>query len=707
MNRRPCCSNLKGDDKKEAEKNNEAARLWISGLEVVNRKLGVARVIDLSATPFFLRGSGYAEGTLFPWTMSDFSLMDAIECGIVKLPRVPVAQNIPGDEMPMFRDLWENIRKDMPRKGRGKAEVLDPLALPARLQTALQALYGHYEKTYKLWEEAKIRVPPCFIVVCQNTAISKLVYDFISGFHRQNDDGSTTLENGRLPLFRNFDEHGNPLPRPNTLLIDSEQLESGEGLDDNFRGMAADEIERFRREILERGGQLADELQQGKELDDVTLLREVMNTVGKYGQLGGSIRCVVSVSMLTEGWDANTVTHVLGVRAFGTQLFCEQVIGRALRRQSYDLNEEDLFTVEYADVLGIPFDFTAKPVVAPPQPPRETIQVKAMRPDRDALEICFPRVEGYRVELPEERLTAEFNDDSVLELTPDLVGPSITKNAGIIGESVDLSLEHLGDLRPSTLLFHLTQRLLYTKWRDPGEAPKLHLFGQLKRITRQWLDGFLICKGETYPALLMYQELADMACNRITTGITRKFVGERPIKAVLDPYNPTDSTAHVRFNTSKTLRWETDARRCHLNWVVLDSDWEAEFCRVAEAHPRVRAYVKNHNLGLEVPYRYGSETRKYLPDFIVLVDDGHGENDLLHLIVEIKGYQREDAKEKKSTMETYWVPGVNHLGTHGRWAFGEFTEVYQIEADFEAKVEAEFSKMIETHTGASALGVIG
>ena len=691
--------NLKGDDKKEAEKNNEAARLWISGLEAVNRKLGVARVIDLSATPFFLRGSGYAEGTLFPWTMSDFSLMDAIECGIVKLPRVPVAQNIPSDEMPMFRNLWENIRKDMPKKGRGKADVLDPLALPTRLQTALQALYGHYEKTYKLWEDAGIRVPPCFIVVCNNTSTSKLVYDFISGFHRQNDDGSTTLENGRFPLFRNFDEHGNPLPRPNTLLIDSEQLESGEALDDNFRGMAADEIERFRREIVERGGQLADEVQRGKELDDVTLLREVMNTVGKYGRLGGSIRCVVSVSMLTEGWDANTVTHVLGVRAFGTQLLCEQVIGRALRRQSYDLNEDGLFNVEYADALGIPFDFTAKPVVAPPQPPREIIQVKAMRPERDALELRFPRVEGYRVELPEERLTAEFNDDSVLELTPDLVGPSITKNAGIIGESVDLSLEHLGDLRPSTLLFHLTQRLLYTKWRDPGEAPKLHLFGQLKRLTKQWLDGYLKCKGGTYPALLMYQELADMACNRITAGITRAFVGERPIQAVLDPYNPTGSTAHVRFNTSKTLRWETDARRCHINWVVLDSDWEAELCRVAESHPRVRAYVKNHNLGLEVPYRYGSETRRYLPDFIVLVDDGHGGNDLLHLIVEIKGYRREDAKEKKSTMETYWVPGVNNLKQYGRWAFGEFTEVYQIEAEFKAKVEAEFSKMIETYTG--------
>ena len=196
----------------------------------------------------------------------------------------------------------------------------------------------------------------------------------------------------------------------------------------------------------------------------------------------------------------------------------------------------------------------------------------------------------------------------------------------------------------------------------------------------------------------MYKMLADMACSRITAGITRKFVGERPIKAVLDPYNPTGSTQHVNFNTSKTTRWETDARRCHVNWVILDSDWEAEFCRVAEAHPRVRAYVKNHNLGLEVPYRYGSETRKYLPDFIVLVDDGHGDDDLLNLVVEIKGYRREDAKEKKSTMDTYWVPGVNHLGTYGRWAFAEFTEVYQIEADFKAKVEGEFNKMIESVT---------
>lgn len=290
---------------------------------------------------------------------------------------------------------------------------------------------------------------------------------------------------------------------------------------------------------------------------------------------------------------------------------------------------------------------------------------------------------------------AEFNDDSILELTPDLVGPSITQNAGIIGESVDLNLTHTRDLRQSTLLFHLTRRLLYTKWRDPGEEPKLYVFGQLKRITRQWLDRCLVCKGGTYPAQLLYQELTDMACERITAGITRALVGTRPIQAVLDPYNPTGSTIHVNFNTSKADRWESAAHRCHINWVILDSDWEAEFCRVAENHPKVRAYVKNHGLGFEVPYRYGSAIRKYRPDFIVCVDDGHGDDNLLKLIVEIKGYRREDAKEKKATMENYWVPGVNNLKQYGRWAFAEFSEVYTIEADFEAKVEREFNSMIE------------
>jgi type III restriction enzyme len=626
--------------------------------------------------------------------MSDFSLMDAIECGIVKLPRVPVAENIPGDEMPVFRNLWEHIRKDMPKKGRGRGGDLDPLKLPTRLRAALDALYGHYEKTFELWRKQGIGVPPCFIIVCQNTAVSKLVYDYVSGFYQEQEDGTSKLVNGRLALFRNFDETtGNPLARPNTLLIDSEQLEAGDALDKSFREMASDEIERFRREIVER----TRDPHAGENITDQDLLREVMNTVGKAGQLGADIRCVVSVSMLTEGWDANNVTHILGIRAFGTQLLCEQVIGRALRRQSYELNEEKLFDAEYADIFGIPFDFTAKPVIAPPRPPVETVHVRAVRPERDHLEIRFPRVEGYRVELPTERLTATFNEDHVLELSPDLVGPTETRNQAIIGQAVDLNLEHLKDVRPSTIVYRLTERLLFTKWRDPGGEAKLHLFGQLKRITRQWLDECVVCKGGTSRGVLLYEDLADMACNRIMAGITEALEGRQPIKALLDPYNPTGSTAYVRFQTSRKDRWETSGPppKNHVNWVVLDSDWEAELCRVVEKHPRVVAYTKNHNLGLDVPYRYGSALRVYRPDFIVQIDDGRGAKDPLNLVVEIKGYRREDAKEKKSTMETYWVPGVNNLGTYGRWAFAEFTDVYTIGSELADEVERAFEAMLE------------
>jgi type III restriction enzyme len=360
--------------------------------------------------------------------------------------------------------------------------------------------------------------------------------------------------------------------------------------------------------------------------------------------------------------------------------------------------------VEYADILGIPFDFTAKPVIVSPQPPRDTIRVEAVSPERDALEIRFPRVGGYLFELPEERIEAAFTADSTLELTPDLIGPTETVVEGIVGEGVKLTLDHFKDMRRSSILYHLTQQLIFKHFRDGDEQPKIYLFGQLRRIAREWMDNHLQCKGGTNEAQLLYASISDRACQRIVDAVNRAEVeqGKRQVRAVLDPYNPTGSSRFVRFNTSRAERWKTDSRRCHVNWVIFDSDWEAEFCRVAEAHPRVRAYVKNHGLNFEVPYRCGREAKRYLPDFIVLVEDGHGEDDLLHLVVEIKGYRREDAKDKKRTMDTYWVPGVNHLGTYGRWGFLELTEVYKIDPEFTAKVEAQFHKGVELAASAVA-----
>ena len=676
---------LKGEERAEAQQNNEAARLWIAGLEMVQRALGVQTVYDLSATPFFLRGSGYAEGTLFPWVVSDFSLMDAIEAGIVKLPRVPVADNLPGGDMPRLRNLWEHVGRQLPRKGRGAqgAQSLDPLKLPPLLETAIQALYGHYQQTFISWQQAGVAVPPVFIVVCNSTATSKLIHDYIAGFVQRDADGGEQYHAGRLELLRNFDEHGNRLARPRTLLIDSHQLESGDALDPEFRAMAADEIERFRREIVARTGNQS----AAAQLKDQDLLREVMNTVGKPGRLGESVRCVVSVAMLTEGWDASSVTHVLGLRAFSTQLLCEQVVGRALRRQSYELNEHGRFTVEYADVLGIPFDFTAQPVIATPAPPRATVRVAAVSPERDQLELTFPRVAGYRVELPAERLSAQFSADSLLELTPELVGPAITRNEGIIGEGVDLTLQHLGTLRQSTLIYELTRHLIYRQFRDAGEEPKLYLFGEVKRIVRSWLDGgYLRCSGGTFPAQLLYHEIAELACERIKAAITAALADERPILAMLEPYAPTGSTASVNFTSSKPTRWQTDPRRSHVNWVICDSDWEAEFCRAAEANPYVLAYVKNQGLGFEVPYQRGVNRHTYLPDFILRVDDGRP--DPLQLVVEVKGFRGEDAKEKALAMRDYWVPGVNNLQRFGRWAFLELREVFTIEQELKSFIHS-------------------
>lgn len=670
------------EEKEEAKRNAEAARLWISGLEALKRKVGVRTVYDLSATPFFLRGSGYREGTLFPWTVSDFSLMDAIECGIVKLPRIPVADSSVTGEAPIYRELWDHIGKRMPKKGAGKSGDLDPLAatFPAELQTALYALYSHYEKTYEEWTRAGLETPPVFIVVCNNTATSKLVYEWISGFERPDDDGEMRFRHaGHLALFRNYDQHGNRLTQFNTLLVDSEALESGEALDGSYRDLMGAEIEQFKREKIERTG----DAQAADNLSETDILREVMNTIGRKGRLGEKIRCVVSVSMLTEGWDANTVTHIMGVRAFGTQLLCEQVVGRGLRRQSYELNKEGLFDVEYADILGIPFNFAAEPVVAPVKRPSRITRVQALK-ERAALEITFPRVEGYRYDLPDERITAEFTDDSRFELNAANVGPCKVLMEGIVGEGVELTPDVLDNMRPSETSFHLAKRLLYSRFREPGEDPPMHLFGDLQRVARRWVsEGYLVTKGVPIGAI-MYAELAEKAVELIFMACQRASRGEKKIKAIMDAYNPSGSTRFVAFNTSKEV-WPTAANKSHVSHVVLDSDWEAEMARVIERNPKALAYVKNQGMQFEVPYRDGAVPRKYVPDFIVRLDDGQDEP--LNLILETKGFRGLDAQLKAETMKTLWVPGVNNLGAYGRWAFAEFTDAFEIQDAFDRLVD--------------------
>jgi type III restriction enzyme len=662
---------LKGDEKKEAREREEHAAVWLSGLEAVQAKMGVKAVFDLSATPFFLSGSGYPEGTLFPWVVSDFSLIDAIEAGLVKVPRVPVADDTGAATGPVYRNLWAHIRDDLPKRNVREQDLAGPPKLPGELQGALHSLYGNYARSYAQWREREERqsggsTPPVFIVVCNNTSVSKLVFDYIAGYEKPLPDGAAAWVSGELELFSNVADR-EWVARPNTILVDSAQLESGESMSAEFKKAAATEIDRFKGEFRQRF--------PGRDVDALTdedLMREVMNTVGKPGRLGEHIRCVVSVSMLTEGWDANTVTHILGIRAFGTQLLCEQVVGRGLRRRSYAVNDHGHFDPEYAEVYGVPFSFipSAGAGPAPPLPPPMT-RVRALA-DREHLEVVFPRVKGYRYESATTRLEARFGADSHMALSTQEI-PSQTDVHPVVGETVQHTLD-LHSRREQEVAFVLAKRALERYWPDQPWA-----FPQLVRIVRAWLTDHVTLKDHTFIQMLLLHELADRAVERIYKAIVRADDDEATLRAMLSPYDRTGSTRHIDFDTAKPV-YATDPDRCHVSHVVADTQsWEQKMAQVLEDMDEVRCYVKNEGLGFSIPYAVDGEQRGYVPDFLARVDDGHGDDDLLTLIVEVSGQALEAKQAKVTTARDLWVPAVNNLREFGRWAFIEIADPWDAE----------------------------
>lgn len=669
---------LKGDELKEAEKRDEEARIWISGLEAVKVKLGLKIVYDLSATPFFLRGSGYPEGTLFPWVVSDFSLIDAIECGIVKVPRVPVADDSMVGEQPTYRDLWHRIREHLPKKGRKTQALHGEPNLPAELEGALQSLYLNYEKYFKKWEqntEARTRglTPPVFIVVCSNTNVSKMVYDYIAGWEKDLSEDTSVVVPGKLLLFNN-EENGKWSARPNTILVDSQQLESGEAMSDDFKRIAVVEIEEFKAEYRIRFPG-----RDSESLTDEDLLREVMNTVGKPDKLGEQIKCVVSVSMLTEGWDANTVTHILGVRAFGTQLLCEQVVGRGLRRMSYAETEEGFFLPEYAEVYGVPFSFipSAGSAVDPKPGPMPT-RIRALE-ERISCEITFPRLTGYRYELPTEKLTAKFTDDSKVTLsTADF--PTRVENAPIVGEISIHTLDELKQRREQEVVFLLAKFLLERYFKDAENNSKPWLFPQLLSITRDWLKTSVVYKDNTFPQLLLFIEKANEAAQRIYHAIVAGDSGAKRLMPILRPFDTIGSTRYVDFDTIRST-YRTRENKCHVNDVVLHSGWEGKMAQTLEDIDEVICYVKNQSLGFTIPYTINGEEHNYIPDFIVRLDDGRSKEDPLNLLVEVTGEKKKDKEFKVSTTKNLWVPAVNNHGGFGRWAFLEITDPWNAKSE--------------------------
>ena len=697
---------LKGDEKVEAKQREEEARVWISGLEAVNAKLGVRAVYDLSATPFFLNGSGHPEGTLFPWVVSDFSLIDAIEAGLVKIPRVPVDDDThQPDAIPKYRNLWRHIADALPKKGRKNDGVALEPTLPSELEGALQSLYGNYAKAFSQWEASAATnpgsTPPVFIVVANNTTVSKMIFDYVGGWVRPQGDEDGVLVPGKLGLFSNV-ENGKPVRRARTILVDSSQLESGEAMTPDFKRIAADEIAEFKLEYAARFPG-----RDAEKLTDEDLLREVMNTVGKPGKLGEHVRCVVSVSMLTEGWDANTVTHILGVRAFGTQLLCEQVVGRGLRRRSYAVEEASgHFTPEYAEVYGIPFSFIpASGSEKDPKPPQPTTRVRAL-PERAACEITFPILVGYHRETNVDEITfVDFGDDSRMELSSQDV-PLSTEVSGSVGEREIHTLDELRSTRLAEVAFDITSRLLDRHFRD-GPLPedptavtrtKPWLFPKLLPMVKQWMNdpACLVLKDNAFPQLLCLSENASRAVDKINQGIVRTAGKAETLRPMLRAWDPMGTTSTVDFDTAKPC-WATDADKCHVSHVAADTtSWEQRMAQAFEELDVVIRYVKNQGLGFTIPYSIDGSQHNYLPDFIACCDDGHGPEDLLNLVVEVSG-QRDDAKVTKTyTARELWVPAVNNFGAFGRWAFVEVTDPWDAHATIRAGVAHASNAMFDT-----------
>ena len=661
-------------DREDLERNRDA-RVWFRGLQDLRRRTTIKTVYDLSATPYYLKGSGYNEGFIFPWVVSDFSLMDAIESGIVKVPRIPIDDDAAGKQV-VYLNLWDNVDPPLPKRGtRGAGSVsAADWTIPVALDGALRSLYRSYQKSWNAYEEELAALgepPPVMIIVCPNTIVSKLMFDWIAGYEYEGPDGDELLADGQISLFSNV-EDGRWTRRQRTILVDSAQLESGEPLGSDFRKDAAHEIEAFKQEwrLRNPGG-------DPDQLSDGDLLREVMNTIGKKGRLGEHIRCVVSVSMLTEGWDANTVTHILGVRPFRSQLLCEQVVGRGLRRRSYAVNSEGRFEPEYAEVYGVPFAFI--PGDKPPPSggdPRPAIEVRSEL-ERSEYRIEFPKLDGYRVEMDDEHLVPDFTPESNLHLTLDNLA-TWTQVGGIAGTRHDIDLPEVSGARDQQIAYRLAKTLIereeFFAALDGAERP--WLFAKLVEISRQWLDVCVTTEPDVPKGCLMLTEVGRKGAEKVFQSIIRNPGAQEPrVLPILRRFDPDGSTDEVRYVTRKVVKKDPPVKS-HLNHVVLDgiggNQWEEALADFCDVDARVAAFVKNERLDFTVPYVHAGRSHSYVPDFLLRLTTALGEP-VRTLIVEVSGTRKSPGprEAKAETARNQWCAAVNNWELMGRWGYVE------------------------------------
>ena len=679
------------DATKEVEAEVEEATVWINGLDTINRAVGVRCCVDLSATPFYLGGTGYIEGAPFPWLVSDFGLVDAIESGIVKIPRLPVSDTTGRPEPKYFR-LWQSITEGLQPGERlpGRAGKPKPDVVYREAEPALLTLAGQWVERFRYIEQAtdeKDKTPPALIIVCDNTDIAEVFYRNISGEQRVEvveavaEADSTDVEDEidaeveapskRKAKTKTRTVYGQGRVFPEyfanregftpTIRIDSKLLAQAESGDPNAtRNDAAEQ------------------------------LRQIVATVGVKGEPGEQVRCVVSVAMLNEGWDAHNVTHVLGLRAFGSQLLCEQVVGRGLRRMDYTVDPQTgMLTEEYVDIYGVPFSlipFKGRETKASAPVDRPKNHVRALD-ERAAYEIRFPVVEGYAFALRRNVITADIGKMEPLRLEPEYEPTAVFVKPRVGYEIGAASLAGPGEFQQQdreayyasthlqTIEFEITRQVVFALVGDQDHAPdpksnprlrlqsRHQLFPQVLRLVHAYIDRKVDCRGVD-PRELGQEKYFQRVVGRMIAAIRPDdSQGEPPLMPILNRYKSTGTTAEVDF---KTTRLCTGTQRSHINLVAADTaTWEQSAAfRLEQAAlaGTVKYYARNDGLGFVIPYDYMGVSHHYEPDFLVKLANE------VTLVLEIKGMFTDQDNAKHEAAKR-WIAAVNNWGQLGRWAF--------------------------------------
>ncbi|ORX13077.1 BPTD_3080 family restriction endonuclease [Mycobacterium xenopi] len=648
--------------------------IWIDGLDRIHKHRRINFCVDLSATPYFLARAGDDTNRIFPWVVSDFGLTDAIESGLVKIPQLAVS-DATGEEQAAYFNIWRWIMSKLSGAERGGARANPkPEAVLRFAEHPIRLLADAWQHERQQWAKSDEQRPPVLILVCKNTKLAAVIYEWLA--ENKPPEGIPPAD---IPGLRN--DNGNV----NTIRVDSKvigETDVAAAKNDESRWM------RFTLDTVGKRDWPKDP--QGRPVypEEFETLAHKLNR--PLHPPGRDVRCIVSVGMLTEGWDCNTVTHIVGLRPFMSQLLCEQVVGRGLRRASYDLTEEGKFSEEVAQILGVPFEVVPFKQRKGPRPrPAQRNHVHAL-PTRPHLEIRFPRIEGYQQQI-RNRI--------------DVAWPSIASvpvDPMKIPDEVKLKSTLLNRGRPSLLEPGGIAMLDLQKWRseatrqqrefqmaaaltrhyaeqDKCDAPPQVLFPQMLDIVRRFVRDRVVVDDEAKRIDVFLSPYWGYAIERLTEAIHPAHPdGEDAEIPRYEQHRGVGSTADVDFWTAKKVK---EIQHSHLNYVVQDSKWESSAAYHLDNSPHVVSFVKNQGLGFAIPYLHAGGDHEYFPDFLVKLTNG------LMLILETKGH--DVLEEIKTQAAQRWVRAVNTEGSHGEWRYAVAHNMNEIPALIERFADSE------------------